>query len=217
MRTREARSARRTPELEQVSSAFAALHRDGASPRGALDLLYAIIHGETWRRVETQGGGHHETFTAFVETGQPFGLGVKTDELRKLLKLRHPGEDVAETSARMTWLRKEVDALLARDIDPIGDRGEVGNGRSRLRGTKSTRVPDSDRADYVVARLKRDAPELADRVVAGEVTPNAAARQMGWRRPRIVVSTPERVAESLRRAMPPADIARLVAILGEPS
>lgn len=35
-----------------------------------------------------------------------------------------------------------------------------------------------------VARLKRDDPELAERVVNGEVTPNAAAREKGWRKPR---------------------------------
>jgi hypothetical protein len=213
MRTREVRSARRTPELEQVSSAFAALHRDGGSPRGALDLLYVIVHNESWRRVETQGGGHHDTFTEFVETGQPFGLGVKTEELRKLVALRHPGEDVVEIADRMSWLRGRVDSLLDEAIRPAAEHGAVGRGRVRVRGTHS----NSDTRERAVRRLKRDAPELAAKVAEGAVTANAAAKEMGWRRPRIVVSTPEKVALSLRRTMPPEDIARLVAILGESS
>jgi hypothetical protein len=201
--------------LEQVSSAFAALHRDGASPRGALDLLYVIVNDETWRRVETQGGGHHATFTEFVETGQPFGLGVKTAELRKLVALRHPGEDVVETRERMTWLRSKVEELFAKDVEAIGSHGgprQQDGGQER-----GTNLPRSDVAPRVLARLKRDAPELAERVVNREVSADAAAREMGWRRPRIVVSTPERIAKSLKRTMPPEDIARLVAILGEPS
>lgn len=210
MRTRDVTSARRSPELEQVSSAFAALHRDGGSPRGALDLLYAIVHEGTWKRVETERGTCHGTFTAFIEAGQPFGLGTNPNELRKLLKLQHPGEGVAEIAERMAWLRGEVERLLGGDIPAAPAHGEVGKGRLRESATLSKRRD----ATAITARLKRDDPKLAERVVTGEVSPNAAARQMGWRRPRIVVSSPERVAEALRRVMPPEDLARLVVILG---
>lgn len=55
-----------------------------------------------------------------------------------------------------------------------------------------------DTAEKIVARLKRDDPELAERVVRGEVTPNAAALMKGWRHPRIVVTSPEAVAAALR-------------------
>jgi len=71
--------------------------------------------------------------------------------------------------------------------------------------------PDS--AEKVVARLKRDDPELAERVVSGEVTPNAAAREKGWRKPRIILSSPERIAASLRRYMPREAILRLAELL----
>lgn len=57
-------------------------------------------------------------------------------------------------------------------------------------------------AERTIARLKRTDPGLAEKVVRGEVTPNAAAREKGWRRPRIVLSTPERVAVPLRKWMP---------------
>ncbi|ETA03635.1 hypothetical protein ThrDRAFT_00758 [Frankia casuarinae] len=44
---------------------------------------------------------------------------------------------------------------------------------------------------------------------------NAAAREMGWRHPRIVVSSPTAVAAALRKHMSRDDLARLIAILQE--
>jgi hypothetical protein len=54
---------------------------------------------------------------------------------------------------------------------------------------------------------------MAHRVVSGEISAYAAAREKGWRKPRIVVSSPERVADSLRKHMSTDDLARLVALL----
>ena len=73
-----------------------------------------------------------------------------------------------------------------------------------------------DTVDYVVARLKRDDPTLAEQVVRGEITANAAARAAGIRRPRIVVSTPERIAKSLRRHLDAESLHRLAELLGGP-
>ena len=56
-------------------------------------------------------------------------------------------------------------------------------------------------------------PELAEKVVRGEVTPNAAAREKGWSKPRIALSTPERVAASLRKWMPRESLKRLAELL----
>jgi hypothetical protein len=87
--------------------------------------------------------------------------------------------------------------------------GTPGRGHKTLRGTKRF----EDTADRVVGRLKRDDPDLAERVIRGEVTPNAAAREKGWRKPRIVLSSPERVAASLRRYMPREALAKLAELL----
>jgi len=59
------------------------------------------------------------------------------------------------------------------------------------------KAPQSETVERTIRRLKRDDPDLAKQVIAGEVTANAAAREKGWRKPRIVLSTPERVATSL--------------------
>jgi hypothetical protein len=56
--------------------------------------------------------------------------------------------------------------------------GSSDNVRSSNFGNSST---------YTIARLKRDNPELAERVVNGELSANKAAIQAGFRRPTIQV------------------------------
>lgn len=70
-------------------------------------------------------------------------------------------------------------------------------------------------ADYIVARLKRDDPEMAAKVIQGELTPYQAQREKGWKAPRIYLTNPERVAQSLLKYMKPDDIAKLIALLGK--
>lgn len=203
-------------EQMRVHRAGQALHRDGASPSGALELLAAIVEDRTWEQVtDAHGRSFAGRFTAFVEAKAPFGLGYPVAQLKRLLALQHPHEEqgVARVAERMDGMRRQVRQLLGEAIDPAPANGQAGNGRS-LSATQATPQERHDAA-AIVARLKRDKPELAVRVVAGEVSANAAAQEMGWRHPRIVVSTPERVAASLRKHMPPDQLAELATLLSE--
>jgi len=204
-----------TEEQIRVHRAGEALHRDGASPAGALDLLAAIIEDRTWERLtDTKGRSFKGRFRAFVETRVPYGLGFDADQLPKVIGLRHPHEGMPRVAERMAAMRVAVSEELLADIPtaavPGGDRRSPefqGNGLNLKPGPTTART---------VARLKRDDPELADRVVRGEVSPNAAAREKGWRKPRIILSSPERIAESLRRYMTADDLARLITALLAP-
>ena len=64
----------------------------------------------------------------------------------------------------------------------------------------ATRVSNAEglTTDSILARLKRDNPDLAEQVINGEITANAAARIMGWRKPRVLLTSPESVARKLR-------------------
>ena len=198
-------------EQMRVHRAGEALHRDGASPAGALDLLAAIVDDRTWERMaDAKGRSFQGRFRDFVEAKSPYGLGYDPDQLPKVLQLRHPHESVPEIAYRMADMREQVKRLLLDEIAPVARPGEIGRGRVRDCATNSSVRPD--RVDHVVARLKRDDPELAEKVVRGEVTPNAAAQEKGWRKPRIVVTTPEKVAAALRKIMP-TDARRILARL----
>lgn len=212
--TRQVAFPELTEEQRRVHRAGEALHRDGASPAGALDLLAALVEDRTWERVaDVRGTSFAGRFRDFVQAKPPYGLGYDPEQLPKILTLRHPHESVDRVADRMAAMREAVRALLLAEVPSAAAHGEIGRGANRVRGTHS--IGNADRVERVVARLKRDAPDVAERVVAGDLSPNAAAREMGWRRPRIVVSTPERVAEALRRTMPPEDLARLIALLGK--
>lgn len=141
----------------------------------------------------------------------------QADVIEKVLNNHAAGKKVTvvlaapgsgKTRERAPWLRREVARLLTEDMRTMNPHG----GARQQRGTL---LPGSDTVERAVARLKRDDPELAARVVAGEVSPNAAARAKGWRKPRIVVSTPASVAVRLRQHFTPQQVAELRALLGE--
>jgi hypothetical protein len=197
-----------TDEQLRVQRAGEALHRDGASPAGALELLAALVEDQTWERLaDAKGRSFKGRFRDFVETRSPFGLGYDADQLPKLLALRHPHEShVPAVALRMAAMRGEVEHLLWAEVPaslPIGTPGlsKDAGPDANDRGT-NIKPSTGDDARHVVARLKRDDPELAAKVVRGEISPNAAAREKGWRKPRIILSTPEKVADSIRKHMP---------------
>ena len=72
-----------------------------------------------------------------------------------------------------------VRQMMREEVTPVAAHGAVGKGRNRVSDTNSIDQPDST---YVIARLKRDDPGLAAEVVAGNITPNAAAIKAGIRK-----------------------------------
>lgn len=202
-----------TPEQRRVHRVEHILRRDGGSPGSALEGLAAIVEDETWRKVPS-GPSHPEPFTSFrrfVEANPPFGLGYSIKQLRALLQLQHPGEGATEIRERMDAMRAEVARLIAEDVPTALPWERPTADSNKDRATNYT--AKSDHAEYVVSRLKRDDPELAERVVNGEITANAAARQKGWRKPRVVLTSPESIAAALRRHLGPDDIAALIRLL----
>ena len=160
-----------TDQQRRVLRASEALHRDGASPAGALELLAAIVEERTWERVTDQAGAPFTGFRSFVRSRA--GLDFDPDQLPKVLELRHPRESVPDVAHRMAIMRQEVKRLLLEEISEAAPIGRP----HKERGTFN-KVGQSDTAEKIAARLKRDDPDLAARVVAGEITPNAAARQL---------------------------------------
>lgn len=83
---------------------------------------------------------------------------------------------------------KDADAvrqMMREEVTPIAAHGAVGRGRDRVCNTNSIEA----NGIYVIARLKRDDPELAAEVVAGKISPHAAAVKAGIRKPRCQVRT----------------------------
>lgn len=182
----------------------------GADVMSALPgLVRQLLDDEAWREFTIPGGQviRHKSFGAFAQAEPPKGLGGRKNQLIALC-----GTD-EEMAAR-------VRSLLLEEVPKAGRHGNGpgrGHHEKRVYDTNSFPSPTArpDSAEHVIARLKRDDPELAEKVVRGEVTPNAAAHEKGWRKPRIVLSTPERIATSLRKWMPRESLKRLAELLAQ--
>jgi hypothetical protein len=190
--TRTVRFADSDEELfrEQMRSAA---HGDGARPKTFAYLLTEAAKNGVWEKL---GFGSFRTFLEADEADG--GLGMNKAELFHAAALA----DVEDLAHR----------LYGEDIQKAPPASHAGPGRGHKTNSTTTGLDDRG-TEYVIARLKRDDPEMAHRVVSGEISAYAAAREKGWRKPRIVVSSPERVADSLRKHMSTDDLARLVALL----
>lgn len=128
-----------------------------------ISSLSEILDNDLWRSfvVPVDREMKFDSFALFLEY-------ANTDPKELLAVLA--AHDEQELAARV---RSELGGELA-------EQGEIGNGRSesRVSDTNSTRIPD---ATYLVSRLKRDQPELAEQVLTGKISANAAAVQAGIR------------------------------------
>ncbi len=82
------------------------------------------------------------------------------------------------------------------------------------KGNNITFVDRGTSASYTQARLKRDRPDLAEKVVAGELSPNKAAIEAGFRRkPLTLSSDADKAAQAVIEARGLAWADELVAAL----
>jgi hypothetical protein len=143
--------------------------------------LRRVIDEGSWRDFTLESGFHHsfDTFAGFLAW-----VGVDRDEVVAVLRVR--GEQALAS------------AVLAEGIPPAAQHGGTRD-QSQVSVT-NLMARDSDNA-YVVARLKRDDPDLAQQVINGTVTANAAAIQAGIRRPyqRVRTDNPQLAIAALLR------------------
>lgn len=168
---------------------------------GVTDLLAKVLDSGAWAKFTTPIGlvAEHDSFQSFVTTPRWKGLGTTREALTAWV-----GATDAQLAARIeqAWKAEEPTA------------NAVGRPPKKSGVTRVTQKNND--ADSVLSRLKRDDPALAEQVVDGRITSNAAALQKGWRKPKIVLSTPASVAERIRKHWTPEQIAALVQALGNP-
>lgn len=91
-----------------------------------------------------------------------------------------------------TYHRTRAQSIAQAGVEPMAEHGELGNGRSRVDDVNSTQGGNS--AQYLVRRLKRDRPDLVERLAKGEIrSARAAAIEAG------IVKVPT-VLDILRKA-----------------
>jgi hypothetical protein len=181
----------------------------GMQPRGAIEFIASIAEGEKWRDLYDEHGKPIQSFTQFLEAPYPNGCGLQVEHVRKLIQVPVLGEDVS-AEAREKWdaRRAVIRDAMTPALNPNGVKGKPLDSNSLRRG---------ESAAYALARLKRDAPDLAEKVIHGDVSANAAAVEAGFRNKRVSVRVhnAQSAANTLLKHMPDDVLVDLVNILAE--
>jgi hypothetical protein len=143
-------------------------------------FLKNVITEEQWKHCSDREGNPFTSFEAFVAAPLWEGLESSLDDLRVFCR---KNDDV----------RQLIDAAVGVMPLPGGDRRSVNVQSDNItlkpqRGTNPT---------YALKRLKRDNPELADKVVRGELSAHAAAIAAGFRKKLTPFETIEKLIPKL--------------------
>ena len=185
-------------------------HVDGVDPGRFLAQLAQAVRERAWERLMDEDG-HPLDFRTFLAAPYPVGIGADVELVRRLLTLPQRREVLPEHAAAMATLREEVERLL---LTPLPPHGKGAKRRGGVASSNTTPPPVGARGgtgrEYTIRRLRRDAPELAERVLRGELSANAAAIQAGIR-PR---PTPLAAALLAWRRLDPVEQAAFLTAVG---
>lgn len=136
------------------------------------NLLRRVIDEGMWRRRVVERTGEWVEFFEFedfIKTPPLEGLGTTTEKLRQIVA--HDEEVAQKLGSVLKELRPAIN-------NNGGDRKTVQSNRVTLKAERRGNDPD-----YLLGLLKRDRPDLASRVVSGELKAKTAARMAGFKRP----------------------------------
>ena len=125
-------------------------------------ILRRVLDEDAWRdRIEHRIEGRYTfgTFEEFAEAKPLDGLGMHVADIEAILKVRDEHD-----------LLRRVREACKHKPGPRSDNNV-------------TRTSKGNARDATLARLHRDRPDLYDRVLARELSANAAAIEAGFRKP----------------------------------
>jgi len=220
MKTETVSIANLTKEERLRMQLYVETQHDGGNPSQLLELLAQAIEINVWEKL-TNGEGNSLTFFEFVERPYPDGIGLAIDDLKTLIKLKHQYERKerfdSKIAERMDNMRRVVTDLLHPKMAEPG-RPDLQLNQfikpDNIRLNNSVKLDYGTEANYTIRRLKRDRPDLAEKVIANELSANAAAIEAGFRIKSITIPLdPERAARSIRQHFTEQQIRELIELL----
>lgn len=186
--------------VESLGSAL----RSGQHGLGSVPLLLdRVLTGECWREFVTQLGAHvtYDRFEEFVTTPPVRGLGSDMALVRRIVSDDPRLLDLLDRALQRPagGDRRSEDAINGNNV-PVDSGRPEGNGRAKA-----------------LRRLRKDRPDLHERVIAGELSPHRAAVEAGFRHRTITVPVDdaERLAATLRRHLDRENLARVRDLLAD--
>lgn len=124
--------------------------------------IRAMVKHEGWRHLKSRSGQQFESFEAFSRESRPWGLGYECGAIDEIIRERKSAQQLAEK---------------ARPLKPTKTAGP---GRGRKTGSNTTRFSGKRDAEYLTARIKRDRPDILEKMKAGKYkSVRAAAKDAG--------------------------------------
>lgn len=162
-----------------------------------LSILY--YNKEAWKSRIIPGLSpmKFETFMDFVEYRTPWGLGWTEQMLRAFL---------SKDTELMQAIESEVRQLYEHGENPkYKPKVEEFIYKHRIGGTSRT---------YKIARLKRDAPEYAEKVIRGELSANRAMVEAGLELEKVTIPVDVNAfCNAIKRKFSPLEIQQLKELL----
>lgn len=160
---------------------------NGQSLANVPGLLKKIIAGNMWQeRVvkQTKEKVRYTKFVDFVQDYPPDGLHTKMDVLMRICQSYQDMEAVdllAQVSA----------GSKGGNNNPYGQAGkpETGINVDNVNIDSAGARPTGNSAAATMRRLSKDYPSIHERVLSGELSPNAAAIEAGFRARKMQLST----------------------------
>lgn len=194
------------------------LETSGGDPYGVIVRLDAVLEHRIWEQLADKKGNAFSSFSQFVRDPDK-GLGMATDELLKLVDVQGETERRAlvskdtEHAELFTRVREQVRCAVQGDLPATRDKAGRPPEDERIRGNRE--LIHHSNADGMLSRLKRDRPELAQRVIEGEISATRAAQIAGFRTPVVRLGKPATVAAKLRDHYSREDLAELARLISE--
>jgi hypothetical protein len=160
------------------------------------DFMLSVLRNRLWESgwyVPSRGNEKLTalSLSAFIEGGAPEGLQSSLPWVAATLKTAAQlGKEAADEAYRLFNDQMRVEhGKTAEELLDVAvmkatpKAAEHGTNQYTGGGDNVTSIKErGNTAAYTLARLKRDRPDLAERVVAGELSANAAAIEAGFRK-----------------------------------
>jgi hypothetical protein len=140
-------------------------------------LLKQVIKNEMWRKRivrQTKKEIEYKRFADFIKDYPPEGLGTNFNTLMSICRFENDIEAVD---------------LLASVEPNQGSRTDLLNIHNTIMDVEQgkTEAKQGTSAAYTMRRLSKDFPAIHERVLSGELSPNKAALEAGFRQPKLQI------------------------------
>jgi len=160
------------------------MKRTGGDPSFLFEILEDVVKERAWEILLDTNGNPVGSLRRLIEAPPPVGCGQKAEKVLRLLEIEHRYERDKKTwHRRMETLRTSIRKELGESIPPLQSPSNTGRGKTSDISEVS-KVGGTSRS-YRIALLKRDAPDIAEKVVNDEISAAEGMRQLHKRQGKI--------------------------------